>query len=521
MFVGLSTNDQAKKASPADLLIRAKYLKRNMLDQTVKQLNQCSGSEKNVLLNGAYDARDDLRRIPRPAIVSFFRDPDNIVHMDSSTCHIDVRLHRVSAKKTNDLMEQLNCTEEFKLIISCIEKVSSHLTNEIAVTSDPSLRGEPEQLSWSERPTFTALSLTYIQEAKDRVKSLVLDICSSLSEYEEGCVLTLTSFPAMANICDTAALSFLNWKSVRHLYALECSAQNEIELPNISLPVVLAMQTAYLSSRVDITTFLPFDRNSSSQHRILPWATPKARKPYVRASHSEVRTVIIARVPWMETVWLLHPRVWLTGGLLMESISPIPMSSLQTNDVDLFTDDLDSLKQLAEDVRRSMNTYAKSLNLDEATVEQRGERRFIIKLLQKDTNSTSEHIAAFSCDVFLNSLARVARYHLPCVRCAMNYDSLFVTPSCAVSFATRVCVDYHFFSSFQKTPFEIIEKKWKAGFNFVVNQREQRQLVYFLQQRKSLQQLVPPLDKLSVYSLNVTSFEDFIKHHNSRRLFSS
>ena len=87
--------------------------------------------------------------------------------------------------------------------------------------------------------------------------------------------------------------------------------------------------------------------------------------------------------------------------------------------------------------------------------------------------------ASICCDVYVNSIAKVVRYHLPIVRCALSGEELYIAPSCAIALATRVCLDYHYFASAYKTPYEIITKKWSGGYNFVVNGREQSQLTCF------------------------------------------
>ena len=74
---------------------------------------------------------------------------------------------------------------------------------------------------------------------------------------------------------------------------------------------------------------------------------------------------------------------------------------------------------------------------------------------------------AFRCDLYVNSLARVQKYHLPMVRASWDVraKALYLAPSCAIALVTSLNIDCQMFAGHSKTPEEILAGKWLWGFN--------------------------------------------------------
>jgi hypothetical protein len=303
----------------------------------------------------------------------------------------------------------------------------------------------------------------------------------------------------LARTIDAEILHWLHWRSCRILYAREGSAVTITEVPNMSLDMVRSMQASFQNNRIPLADFLPYDRQSVTDAYILPWSSPKPRELYIPPSLNKLYERVYAAVPWLRTVWEQCPSAFLTGSLLMQSLAPMPDRDASlpgpVGDVDIFVCEFAELSPLTELIRGAMQTYQDELircknDVDddrwrtinfvpaiEATQVSRA--KFTIDASTASMPDAMKLI--FRCDIYVNSLASVVRYHLPCVRCALSPPRLFISPSCAIALATRVCVDYHYFASRQKTPYAIIARKWLAGYNLVVNAREQRQLLAYLE----------------------------------------
>ncbi len=242
-----------------------------------------------------------------------------------------------------------------------------------------------------------------------------------------------------------------------------------------------AMQQTYVESTINLHAFLPFSRVSTKKILLLPWSSAKPRQTYMVSSADKARKVAIARVPWLGEVWKALPKVSLTGSLLLECIAPVPGCALLASDVDLFIDSPEGLDSLRDTVLSAMQAFAVENGYSEPVVERRSSRRYTVQICPfRSVIGKVYDRAALNCDVYVNSFSKVARYHLPAVRMALNMTEMIILPSCAIALATRVCIDYHYFASAAKTPYDIIARKWNTGYNFVVNEKEQRQLWYYL-----------------------------------------
>jgi hypothetical protein len=85
-----------------------------------------------------------------------------------------------------------------------------------------------------------------------------------------------------------------------------------------------------------------------------------------------------------------------------------------------------------------------------------------------------------SVDVYCNTLGKIGLYHMPVVRAAYTGEKLYMYPSFVCAAMSGYCPDYKWFKG-KKNPLGIILDKWMKGYNIILNNTEQLQLMsYFI-----------------------------------------
>lgn len=498
---------------------------RNMLDLTARDAGATVPEIANMLMNGGYRGANSERI--RTAI-SVTNDAGGQPYVHSPVA--------MAANFQYSLLSTLPSAHEhmalWKEYIEYCEAIARTLADMPSEEHEPPSTNEHDgRQIW---PTHSNASIPYWSLKRERsyLQNLLVDAVMLIPDFLHGPEFVLLHADRLAKSIDAEILNWLHWRSFRILYAKEGSASTISEVPNISLDMIRSAQASFQTNRIPLADFFPFPRQSTSSAYILPWSTKKPREIYIPENLDVLHDRIYAAVPWMKTVWQQCPSAFLTGSLLMQSLAPMPDSPAATaSDVDIFVSTFDELTSLAEVVRNAMEAYKDELINSGATNTEAIQFADVVEATQVsrtkftiDASTTSMPDSMkliFRCDMYINSLATVVRYHLPCVRCAVSNHQLFISPSCAIALATRVCIDYHYVASRLKTPYEIIAKKWLAGYNLIVNAREQRQLMAYLEQvvpQKYKRNLRYNSDNaMKTHSIKLYSFESLEQRYLSMR----
>ena len=83
-----------------------------------------------------------------------------------------------------------------------------------------------------------------------------------------------------------------------------------------------------------------------------------------------------------------------------------------------------------------------------------------------------------SIDAYTNDLGKIGLYHMPCVRAAYSGEHIYMYPSFVCAALSGYCPDYKWFKG-KKNPLRIILDKWMKGYNIILNQQEQQQLISY------------------------------------------
>lgn len=517
---------------------------RNILDLAAHDAGQNVPQIANLLLNGGYRGADFERIRTTISITNDARGHPCIRTAVSMAANCQYSLSPVltTAKEHfviwQEYLEYCEATATILLGIPQEDCMTEHTSN--VDNAD----GDDIQI-W---PKHSDVSIPYWSLQRDRsyLQNTLADAVMLIPDFLYGPEFVLLHTERLAKTIDAEILHWLHWRSCRVLYAREGSATRIEEVPDMSLDMVRSMQSSFQNNRIPLADFLPFDRTTACDIHLLPWSSPKPREVYIPESMDKLHARVHTAVPWLRKVWEQCPSTFLTGSLLMQSLAPMPhVQACPAGDVDLFVCERDELPRVTEIVCTAMQAYQEWLvqrqnELGEDTDEDTGDdgalrtMNFVPNIQATQISSTKFSIDAstasmpasmklrFRCDIYVNSLAAVVRYHLPCVRCAFSPLQLFISPSCAIALATRVCIDYHYFASRQKTPYDIITRKWLSGYNLVVNAREQRQLIAYMQEivpsnKKAVLRNIVEYDLQRLDSLHLYTFESLNQRYLSLR----
>jgi hypothetical protein len=157
-----------------------------------------------------------------------------------------------------------------------------------------------------------------------------------------------------------------------------------------------------------------------------------------------------------------------TGSLLTEAVArPGAESDGLVGDVDIFCPDPSRLEELARAVAEAVPS---------ATVSPMNASRW--RLEPRD--SGPGHWCS-RADIYVNRMATVRTYHMPHVRAAYRWNAgqLLMFPSALVGLATGVNVEF-MGSCGARNSYEVLERKWRAGFSALLSTREYFQFAEYL-----------------------------------------
>jgi hypothetical protein len=257
------------------------------------------------------------------------------------------------------------------------------------------------------------------------------------------------------------------------LYSAECRGRPDCSL---TLETVAAYRDTIPSKFEKIGRYLPITLKDQLAilpiRKRLPVRTPPRK-------HEDIISHLSRTAPWVPEV--LRPgKLWITGSLLSEVLEG-PEALEMASDVDLFCA-VEDLESFFEVVSQAMLRYGKSSGIESSLVTVRvSESKW---RLEFQNEAAKHHRAATQCDLYVNSIEKVRRYHLPFVRAAFDGEIATIYPSCAIALGTRVNVDYEYVAG-SKSPFSIVYKMWLRGFTLIVSNREQRQMLEYARENLS------------------------------------
>lgn len=255
-------------------------------------------------------------------------------------------------------------------------------------------------------------------------------------------------------------------KAMTVLYSAECRGRPDCIL---DLETVAAYRDTVPSKFKSVAKYLPIHDVKDHPCLVMPIQNtlPKRTAPRVTA---DVLRDLECRAPWVPGV--LQPgRLWITGSLLSETLEG-PETPESASDVDLFCNKED-LDHFCEIVEQAMLRYGTTFGAASVNKVRVSDAKWRLELPCE--SPATPHAAACKCDLYINSVERVRRYHLPFVRAAFDGETVSIYPSCAVALGTRVNMDYDYIAG-AKSPFSIVYKMWRRSFTLCVTKREQRQM---------------------------------------------
>jgi hypothetical protein len=301
-----------------------------------------------------------------------------------------------------------------------------------------------------------------------------------LTRSEKGCLELLRRLSSVADLVGTVPAAELAGRALRHLYAEECRGDREpcSDGPFVPLECVAALRglLARLGSnrRMLLGRLLPVDRDVLGVCRLPPPAKGWCRSLEEQAApppqtDAELRKELLGRVPWLAR---LPPDIdWhVTGSLLTEAVArPGADSDGLVGDVDIFCPDSSRLEELARAVAEVVPS---------ATVSSINASRW--RLEPREAAPRPGHWCSRG-DIYVNNMATVRTYHMPHVRAAYRWNTgqLLMFPSALVGLATGVNVDY-MGSCGARNSYEVLERKWRAGFSALLSTREYFQFAEYL-----------------------------------------
>jgi len=267
------------------------------------------------------------------------------------------------------------------------------------------------------------------------------------------------------------------------LYSAECKGRPDCVL---DLATTYAYRSVVPQRISQLCDYLPIMEDYHDVKK--DWKKPILPIPDALPTRTPPQTVtdlmddLRRRAPWVPNV-LIPNRLWITGSLLSEVLEGQEAPAV-ASDVDLFcrAEDLD---EFVDRVSTAMSAYAVAMSGEASTpprltCRKVSDYKWRIEIIQSEESMKClpASPAALSCDLYVNSVSRVRRYHLPIVRAAFDSVTASIYPSCAVALATRINLEYDYVGG-SKCPFAIIMKVWTRKFSLFVSYREQRQFAEY------------------------------------------
>ena len=270
---------------------------------------------------------------------------------------------------------------------------------------------------------------------------------------------------------------------------------------NIPLRTVNLMQQLYLAGHLSLTcliprkvlTFLLSDgqedapQEECSSTFMLPGRLSEELVPKLFQEEVEVLKHAYETTPWLQEAMEGPIQLHLTGSFLCSRRGENVPSfyGKGPGDVDLFCLREQDIPQAKVQVEEAIRRWTRGL----------GEGGIVVKSWLKPTKKPCYafetctdgedeeaqkvldkiHPAAKRCDLYINSPDQVMKYHLPQMRACLTVSPtvhLFIAPTCAIAWISMVNVDYEYFHSRVKTPFQIIAARWLEGFVLCLREKD-------------------------------------------------
>lgn len=290
--------------------------------------------------------------------------------------------------------------------------------------------------------------------------------------------------------CEAEAMRLLVYVALRRLYLAEKAGEHW----PVPLETAAGLQTLYREGVLDLDAFVPCPRPCARPWYVLSHLPGRRYVPQLRGGDA-VRATVCAAVPWLAGLLGGDVPLYLTGSLLAWALREAPALAPRwaPGDVDIFCEAPDDLEAATARVAAAMHSWLAAHGPGDCGVRRYAPSatRRVLEVCAHPRGARGleaagrEHASALRCDVYVNSQARMRSYHVPAVRCSLLLTArreLVLNPSCALALITSLNVDYAVVPG-RKMPLEILERKWRLGFNFCLTWSAARHLCLFLGER--------------------------------------
>ena len=303
---------------------------------------------------------------------------------------------------------------------------------------------------------------------------LVLAVLRRVGAGPAGALDVLAAAGCLLDTFCRQVARWLVYRALRAVYVAEAQGH----LCSVPLATVHALQILYVSSALDLDVFVPVSRPTALWRRTLPGLRGRDEVARLVATEAQLERRLLQLVPWLGSGSLTLD-LQVTGSMLCHALLECASSDADwpgPGDVDVFCA-REELPRAEEEVAVAMTQHFWSDGESEISREQLNASRRVLR-----ADGLPE--AAARCDLYVNTLAQVQKYHLPMVRASWSLRSrrLYLAPSCAIALATGLSVDANtMVSSRSKTPMQILANKWLWGFNFCMRNNDVVRLCTYLQ----------------------------------------
>lgn len=305
-----------------------------------------------------------------------------------------------------------------------------------------------------------------------------------MARTERGCMEVLTKavphmWCALMSL-DRHLIQEMAGDVLTNMYSEECSRSGEVEGPFVSIECFSIIRHLWLQRPTinqDLLSIIPCKEETLRHCSIFPCVygvLPLDKN--LLSSHAAVKWTLLQKVPWLQFLDNINvPEFYVTGSLLTEVlVRPDDNYDVEgrVGDIDIFCEDVSYLDTLWESVRQAIPI--------QTTSEKVSDKRW--KIFASDIK---KRMWSNCVDVFVNTLSNVRQYYLPHLRTAFAWKKgqLFIYPSAAFGIATGVNIDFTEACGSKRNQYELLERKWRAGFSMLLNSREYNQFGVYLYNR--------------------------------------
>jgi len=335
--------------------------------------------------------------------------------------------------------------------------------------------GQVWRALFQESPTAVRASVADLNFFRGRLVSAIL---RRVGSGPEGALDVLAAAGSLLDTFGRQVGIWLVYRALRAAYV----AESRGHLCSVPLATVHSLQILYVSGALDLHVFVPVSRPKSRLgavwRRTLPGARGRDELARVVATEAQLESRLLSLVPWLGSAFLTSD-LQVTGSMLCHALLECASPDVDwpgPGDVDVFCA-REQLLRAEEEIAVAMTWHFSSDGQHEVKREELNASRRLIR-------ASGLPQAAARCDLYVNTLAQVQRYHLPAVRASWSLRSrrLHLTPSCAVALITGLNVDANpMGGSRSKTPSQILANKWLWGFNYCLRNNDVSRLCTYLQ----------------------------------------